>query len=88
MVRIALLPISDVSSAYTMFRQALGLLTGNNNRYTDLGTGNYAHQTWANEPPSPLCNLSQVIDMGYAAPSTTFADVMSTTGGEMCYFYL
>jgi tyrosinase len=61
---------------------------GGAKRYTDIGKGNYAHETWANEPPTPLCTLSQAIDMGYAAPSTTFADVMSTTGGELCYFYI
>ncbi len=25
---------------------------------------------------------------GYAAPSTTICEVMSTIGGELCYFYL
>ncbi|KAK4182224.1 putative tyrosinase [Podospora australis] len=57
-------------------------------RYTDLGSGPYAHQSWANEPPSPLTQMSEVLDMGYAAPSTTISEVMSTTGGEFCYFYL
>ncbi|VBB76622.1 Putative Tyrosinase [Podospora comata] len=57
-------------------------------RFTDLGSGPYAHQSWANEPPSPLTPLTEVLDMGYAAPSTTIANVMSTTGGEFCYFYL
>jgi tyrosinase len=66
--------------------QALG--GPHSNRVTDLGSGNYAHQTWANEPPSPLVKLTDRIDMGYAAPSTTIGHVMSTTGGEFCYFYL
>jgi tyrosinase len=70
--------------------QALGELApgGNNPRLTDLGSGEYAHNTWQNQPPSPLTQLSDVIDMGYAAPSTTIGNVMSTTGGELCYFYL
>ncbi len=65
--------------------QALGF---SSTRYTDLGSGTYAHQTWTNEPPSPLSRLTDVIDMGYAAPSTTISQVMSTTGGGLCYFYL
>ncbi|KAK4125815.1 tyrosinase-like protein [Parathielavia appendiculata] len=65
--------------------QALGL---DGKRYTDLGSGSYAHRTWENNPPSPLAELTDVIDMGYAAPSTTIGEVMSTTGGEFCYFYL
>lgn len=61
---------------------------GNSSRYTDLGSGNYAHQTWANEPPSPLQQLTDTIDMGYSGASTTIANVMSTTDGDFCYFYL
>jgi tyrosinase len=68
------------------YRQALG--GSNSQRYTDLGSGNYAHLTWANDPASALQQLTDTIDMGYAAPSTTIAHVMSTTGGEFCYFYL
>ncbi|KAK4233469.1 hypothetical protein C8A03DRAFT_19462, partial [Achaetomium macrosporum] len=69
--------------------QALGLsATNNSKRYTDLGKGEYAHRIWQNTPPSPLAELSDVIEMGYAAPSTTIGDVMSTTAGELCYFYL
>ncbi|KAK4247294.1 tyrosinase-like protein [Corynascus novoguineensis] len=67
--------------------QALGL-SSSSKRYTDLGRGEYAHQTWQNNPESPFAELTDVIDMGYAAPSTTIGDVMSTTDGEMCYFYL
>jgi tyrosinase len=66
-------------------RQVLGF---NASRYTDLGKGDYAHLTWANDPPSDFQKLTDTIDMGYAAPSTTIAHVMSTTGGEFCYFYL
>jgi tyrosinase len=66
--------------------QALGF--SNSDRYADLGKGSYAHRTWENMPPSGLAELSDVIEMGYAAPSTTIAHVMSTTGGEFCYFYL
>lgn len=66
--------------------QLLGLAS--NARFTDLGSGPYAHTTWANSPPAPLAQLTDVIDMGYAAPSTTIANVMSTTAGDFCYFYL
>ncbi|KAB5560194.1 hypothetical protein GE09DRAFT_82182 [Coniochaeta sp. 2T2.1] len=66
--------------------QALG--TSGGKRYTDLGKGPYAHLTWTNEPPSRFIQLTDVIDMGYAAPSTTVGSVMSTLGGEFCYFYL
>ncbi|KAK4164116.1 putative tyrosinase [Cladorrhinum sp. PSN259] len=66
--------------------QALG--GSQSNRYTSLGTGPYAHRTWQNNPPAPLAELSDVLEMGYAAPSTTIENVMSTTGGELCYFYL
>lgn len=67
---------------------ALWQALGPRSRYVDLGSGRYAHRTWDNQPPSPLAELTDVIDMGYAAPSTAIGDVMSTTGGEMCYFYL
>ncbi|KAL2130634.1 hypothetical protein VTI74DRAFT_6135 [Chaetomium olivicolor] len=67
--------------------QALGLGVFGQ-RFTDLGKGPYAHRTWENNPPSGLAELTDVIDMGYAAPSTTIANVMSTTGGDLCYFYL
>lgn len=67
-------------------RQALGGPLSN--RYSDLGSGPYAHVTWANEPPSNFTQLSEVIDMGYAGESTTVGHVMSTTSGEFCYFYI
>lgn len=76
---------SQMDRMWTVW-QALGGLV-NNNRYTDLGSGNFAHMTWENQPPSRLVNLDDVIDMGYAAPSTTIRKVMSTTSGELCYIY-
>lgn len=56
-------------------------------RYTDLDNGTYGHITWANDPASALTTLDDVIDMGYAGPSTTIREVMSTTSEEFCYFY-
>lgn len=56
-------------------------------RYTQLDNGAYGHITWANDPVSALTSLDDVIDMGYAGPSTTIRDVMSTTNGQLCYFY-
>lgn len=56
-------------------------------RYTDLDNGTYGHLTWANEPASGLVALDDVLDMGYAGPSTTIREVMSTTAGSFCYFY-
>ncbi|KAM3081244.1 hypothetical protein ACMFMG_005199 [Clarireedia jacksonii] len=53
-----------------------------------LDAGSYGHVTWANEPASELTKLTDVIDMGYAGDSTTIQDVMSTTDGPFCYFYL
>ncbi|KAL3425732.1 tyrosinase central domain containing protein [Phlyctema vagabunda] len=58
------------------------------NRRNALDAGPYGHITWANEPESALTQLSEVIDMGYAGPSTTIGNVMSTTSGPFCYFYL
>lgn len=56
-------------------------------RYTQLDNGTYGHITWANDPPSRLANLDDIIDMGYAGPSVRIRDVMSTTSGPFCYFY-
>lgn len=85
------LPFSQLTQHHQLLtptsRQGLGLPFFNP-RYTDLGSGPYAHKTWANEPASDLTDLDEVIDMGYAAPSTTIRNVMSTTGGDFCYFYL
>lgn len=57
-------------------------------RYKDLGSDIYAHKTWQNAPPSPFTSLDDVIEMGYTGPSTTIREMMSTTGGPLCYFYL
>jgi len=48
------------------------------------GTG-----TFLNDPPSANTTLDTVIDLGYAAvPPTPMRDLMSTTDGPFCYFYL
>ena len=52
-----------------------------------MNGGNYGHLTWANAPESRKAHLNDTIDIGYAGPSTTIGEVMSTTGGQMCYFY-
>jgi len=65
-------------------RQSLGT----EERYTDLNAGNYGHLTWANDPPSNLTSLEDVIDMGYAGPSIKIRDVMDTTSGPFCYSYI
>ena len=65
--------------------QALG---SSSTRYTDLGTGRFSHRSWDNSPVTDLAQLTDPINMGYAAPSTTIGEVMSTTGGDLCYFYL
>ncbi|KAH6634730.1 tyrosinase-like protein [Chaetomium sp. MPI-SDFR-AT-0129] len=57
-------------------------------RYSELGQGNYAHMTWANDPASRLVNMSDTLDMGYAGESAAIWQVMSTTGGDLCYYYL
>lgn len=57
-------------------------------RYRELDTGTYGHITWENSPESNLTTLDDVIDMGYAASSTTIRQVMDTTSGMFCYFYL
>ncbi|TPX07819.1 uncharacterized protein E0L32_010506 [Thyridium curvatum] len=57
-------------------------------RKAEIKAGNYGHITWANDPPSRETSLSDVIDMGYAAPSITIGEVMDTTSGPFCYFYL
>ena len=70
--------------ANNLCRQALSPST----RKCDLNAGDYDHITWANSPESRLTRLSDVIDMGYAAPSITIGEVMDTTSGPFCYFYL
>ncbi|KAH6653191.1 hypothetical protein BKA67DRAFT_625169 [Truncatella angustata] len=57
-------------------------------RQVDINAGDYGHVTWANEPESELTSLDDVIDMGYAADSTTIREVMDTLSGPFCYFYL
>jgi tyrosinase len=48
------------------------------------GTG-----TFLNQPPSPDTTLDTIIDLGYTAgPPIKMRDLMSTTGGPMCYIYL
>lgn len=56
-------------------------------RYIDLDNGTYGHTTWTNSPESALTTLDDVIDMGFAGPSTTIRELLSTTNGELCYFY-
>ncbi|KAK8135071.1 hypothetical protein PG984_007083 [Apiospora sp. TS-2023a] len=56
-------------------------------RNMQMDDGLYGHITWANEPGSRFASLDDVIDMGYAGPSTTLGKVASTTLGELCYFY-
>ncbi|CAH0045811.1 unnamed protein product [Clonostachys solani] len=57
-------------------------------RHSELSGGNYGHITWANSPPSRKALLSDPINMGYAAESTTIGEVMDTLGGPLCYFYI
>lgn len=56
-------------------------------RNYQMDDGRLGHITWDNNPPSRLTTLDDVIDMGYAGPSTTIGQVASTTSGELCYFY-
>jgi tyrosinase len=60
------------------------------NRYSEeeMNGGNYGHITWTNQPESRKANFSDKLDMGYAAESTTIREVMDTTGGPFCYFYV
>lgn len=53
-----------------------------------MNGGEYGHMTWANEPPSRKARFDDVLDMGYAAESTTIGEVMSTLDGGLCYLYL
>lgn len=57
-------------------------------RQYDLNATDYGHRTWANSPESNYTELTDVIDMGYAGPSTTISEVMDTMSGPFCYFYL
>ncbi|KAK7949298.1 tyrosinase central domain-containing protein, partial [Apiospora aurea] len=51
-------------------------------RNTQMDDGVYGHITWANDPVSRLASPDDVIDMGYAGPSTTIGKVASTTSGS------
>lgn len=52
-----------------------------------MNGGYYGHITWANAPESRKAYLNDTIDIGYTGPSTTIGEVMSTTDGQLCYFY-
>jgi len=71
-------------TADNRFRQAIDTTT----RYLDLDAGEYGHVTWANNPPSAKTSLDDVIDMGFAGQSIKIGDVMDTTSGPLCYFYV
>ena len=70
-----------------VFRQ---LLEPNGSRFSEgqMNGGNYGHITWANEPVSKKASFDDVIDMGYAAESTTIGKVMRTLDGPFCYLYV
>jgi tyrosinase len=53
-----------------------------------MNGGEYGHVTWANEPASRKARFEDVIDMGYAAESSTIGEVMSTLDGPFCYLYV
>ncbi|KLU86915.1 hypothetical protein MAPG_05922 [Magnaporthiopsis poae ATCC 64411] len=56
-------------------------------RHSELGTGAYSHQTWANVPESNLTSMDEVIDLGYSGGKITIRELMDTTDGPFCYFY-
>lgn len=66
------------------------LLDLSGRRYTEeqMNGGDYGHVTWANKPPSRKAKFDDVIDMGYAAESTTIGEVMDTLSGPFCYLYI
>lgn len=53
----------------------------------EMNGGDYGHITWTNEPESRKAQLSDQINMGYAADSTTIGAVMDPLAGPFCYFY-
>ncbi|KAI6790804.1 Di-copper centre-containing protein [Hortaea werneckii] len=59
-------------------------------RFTEssMNNGTYGHITWANQPESRKTYFNDTIDMGYAGDSISIGEVMSTTSGPFCYFYL
>jgi len=77
----------DVYSDHHFNRQLLDL-SGGRFKEDQMNGGEYGHMTWANEPPSRKARFDDVIDMGYAAESTTIGNVMSTLDGPFCYLYL
>jgi tyrosinase len=60
----------------------------NPDKHLELDSGDYGHRTWQNDPPSGLAQLSDVIDMGFAGPSTTIGEVLDTLSGPFCYLYI
>ncbi|KAL8383446.1 hypothetical protein RB595_010578 [Gaeumannomyces hyphopodioides] len=60
---------------------------GPKTRYSDLGSGLYSHQTWANVPSSNLTSMDEMLDMGYSGGKITIGEVMDTTSGPFCYIY-
>ncbi|KAF5618744.1 tyrosinase central domain protein [Fusarium sp. NRRL 52700] len=57
-------------------------------RHKDFNGGDYGHLTWANSPKSRRASPDDVLDMGYAGKSAKIKDVLSTTSGPFCYFYI
>lgn len=68
-------------------RQLLGC---SDERYTQdqMNGGIYGHITWEDSPVSRKALFTDVIDMGYAAESTTIGNVMDTLAGPFCYLYV
>lgn len=66
------------------------LLDPSGSRFTEeqMNGGDYGHLTWGNEPESRRAGFDDVLDLGYAAPSTTIGEVMDTLRGPFCYLYL
>lgn len=62
--------------------------TGGRFEEDQMNGGEYGHVTWANEPASRKARFEDVIDMGYAAESSTIGEVMSTLDGSLCYLYV
>jgi tyrosinase len=53
-----------------------------------MNGGIYGHITWEDSPVSRKALFTDVIDMGYAAESTTIGNVMDTLAGPFCYLYV
>ncbi|RMZ15510.1 hypothetical protein D0860_01635 [Hortaea werneckii] len=77
---------TTVMTTDNCFRQLLDPET----RFTEssMNNGTYGHITWANQPESRKTHFNDTIDMGYAGDSISIGEVMSTTSGPFCYFYL